>query len=1269
MAQSRIFSVVLLTAVYLMSTSSAEIIAIDATGNGTLTLQYYLCNATEQLDSDTIVELSVGVHMIEANPSCIVQGLSNLTIRGAISETSGELPVLFCKSNLLGCGFAFFNMTGLRVENLLIVNFGNALPDDLPDSVNSTYNYFGVGQKVVLLFSHCINLRLENVLIDSSFGYGVAGVNVMGNTTLNRVVISNTNNFRHVNCGSVPADFSCSGSGAVFIYADDPFTAALGENTTLTVANSWMVNNTNFIPLSIFLFEFQKIRLAFTTDRIPITGAGGLAVSVGQLGYHLDVLIVNSTTQTNNADTGSIVLQFYNSIRNSRIRIDNCVLAGNFVRYLQRGAGLATAMVLHFDFLNSFPNYPDDVFEVISVTDSTFFGNIGSEVGAFYIYASPQNVSNIRIRFDKTKFIRNIGAAPVMEIQTFRSFLINSDIHVLLSDVEAYSNTFLDAILIGSSTLQSSAVFFFRNIHNVTLLGTEEGDGSRFYNNSVGVILAAGGNVFLKGRVKFENNIAVSGGAVSLYDSAILYIHEESKLEFVRNQALRFGGAIFVDSSLGTGVLFACAIQFIGPSTIFDVSDLSLLNINISFTDNVAGVAGNSLFATPLYDCYILPESSFQSASVVQDSKEIHSALYSFPSTVANGIEEIVSTPTRICICNQTVLNQETCMESLSISTVPGRTFIVHLVAVDDAVTRVASLLYAELNTVENTDIQLGPDQDVRQLSGVNCTPAEFTLYGKENSSAIINLFAIPGGLHVSLDVTIDTCPPGFELDDINQLQQCSCSDFITSDLDTTCNSISYTVARPDNSWIGVKHQENGTVIAYVITCPIDYCSEDTEVNLTSPDQICNNGRTGILCGQCSDGFSVIFGSAKCSMCTNFWLFSIPFFALAGIALVLVLFLANLTVTAGTIHGLIFYANIVGVNTPIFFRNTNRSFLFVFISLLNLELGFPLCFFDGMDDIAKVGLQFIFPSYLLLLSGAIIFLSRYFPRIQKATASSGVPVLATLFYLSYNKIVRTVIDIISFATLKMQTHNSLVWRFDGSIEYCTGLHIFLFIVAILVILFFIFPYTFSLVFIVPIQKYTKPRLKPLIDAYLGPYKDKWRYWFGLRLFALPLVSTVSAFRGTDDPGLALLLQLFIIVILTLLQTSVHPFKNFATEVVDESFLLNFIVLALTFSYLIGLGPNHKVGQEIVVGIMISLAFVAFVGIIAYHIIMALRKVPMLRQKVNRMYSDIMTARSQSNEEEIDIKSYPPKSTEIDTATITSDIDSTFCELREPLLDS
>jgi len=42
-------------------------------------------------------------------------------------------------------------------------------------------------------------------------------------------------------------------------------------------------------------------------------------------------------------------------------------------------------------------------------------------------------------------------------------------------------------------------------------------------------------------------------------------------------------------------------------------------------------------------------------------------------------------------------------------------------------------------------------------------------------------------------------------------------------------------------------------------------------------------------------------------------------FALAGIALILLLLICKLTVAAGTINGLIFYANIVTINHAIFF--------------------------------------------------------------------------------------------------------------------------------------------------------------------------------------------------------------------------------------------------------------------------------------------------------------------------------------------------------------
>jgi len=88
-------------------------------------------------------------------------------------------------------------------------------------------------------------------------------------------------------------------------------------------------------------------------------------------------------------------------------------------------------------------------------------------------------------------------------------------------------------------------------------------------------------------------------------------------------------------------------------------------------------------------------------------------------------------------------------------------------------------------------------------------------------------------------------------------------------------------------------------------------------------------------------------------------------FALAGVALVFFLLILKLTVAAGTINGLIFYANIVMVNHVIFFPPNQTNILTVCIAWLNLDLGIKTCFSDGMDAYSKTWLQFIFPLYII----------------------------------------------------------------------------------------------------------------------------------------------------------------------------------------------------------------------------------------------------------------------------------------------------------------
>ena len=62
-----------------------------------------------------------------------------------------------------------------------------------------------------------------------------------------------------------------------------------------------------------------------------------------------------------------------------------------------------------------------------------------------------------------------------------------------------------------------------------------------------------------------------------------------------------------------------------------------------------------------------------------------------------------------------------------------------------------------------------------------------------------------------------------------------------------------------------------------------------------------------------------------------------------------------------------------------------------------------------MDAYGKTWLQFTFPVYIWVIAGLIIILTWYSSIALKLIGSNAVPVLATLFLLSYAKLLRTVL--------------------------------------------------------------------------------------------------------------------------------------------------------------------------------------------------------------------------------------------------------------------
>ena len=390
------------------------------------------------------------------------------------------------------------------------------------------------------------------------------------------------------------------------------------------------------------------------------------------------------------------------------------------------------------------------------------------------------------------------------------------------------------------------------------------------------------------------------------------------------------------------------------------------------------------------------------------------------------------------------------------------------------------------------------------------------------------------------------TCPVGFQpselANDTNCL--CECHDDIAEYVQ--CNSSTNSFIRQSNVWINkVINEINSNVeIRYLVYnhCPFDYCSTTTTpVNLNIPNGVdaqCALNRTGILCSCCKPGLSLSLGSSLCLECPDHWpvqLVSIIVAAiLAGIVLVTVPLVLNMTVAVGTLSAIIFYANIIASNKSLLLPFSRSNFVTVFISWLNLELGINTCLFRTMDAYYKTWLQLVFPIYLIVLVASIIIISDHSPKFSRLFRKKNpVATLATLVLLSYTKLLQTVIAALSFGVLKYPDGSKeMVWLPDASTKYLSGKRIAALFITALFILLTGIVYT-SLLFAwqwllwcpksFVLKWVSDSKVCTFIETYHAPYTSEHRYWTGLLLFVRAVVYIVSAVNVSGKPFFQLLI--------------------------------------------------------------------------------------------------------------------------------------------------
>ena len=646
-----------------------------------------------------------------------------------------------------------------------------------------------------------------------------------------------------------------------------------------------------------------------------------------------------------------------------------------------------------------------------------------------------------------------------------------------------------------------------------------------------GAILIDGSTIVVESEanIKFTDNQAYDGGALAFKNNARIMLKSQSQTIFLGNHALRNGGALYVEEpTLEFINRYPQIFCFFELPTKIHLQEIP----SLIFSNNTADSAGSSLYGGWVDFC---------TDNTGKQGALVYNKIFHFQE-VPWQVSPVSSNPTRVCVCNNDLPD---CNFQYNVTVYPGEMFQIPAVAVGQRFGTVPFTVQSRLSSVDSSRRpEMNPLQKT-QIVRKTCTNLTYTIASnhqiEEMTLTVEQLDKLPAQYIIQhplriplifkelhLYIHLNPCPLGFMLTN----SSCTCHPQLQQH-EVNCNIDTQKVDRKSSVWINITFtngSQNGILVHE--HCPFDYCKTDSfDLDLENPDEQCEFNRSGILCGACQNNFSHVFGTSACRECSSLWvLLWVPVVALAGIALVVLLIVLNLTVSVGTINGLIFYANIVRANHATFFPpNTTNSFLSWFIAWINLDLGIETCFYNGLDAYVKTWLQFVFPLYIWFLVITIIVLSHYFTLAARLSGRNAVQVLATLFLLSYAKLLRIIITVFQSTNLEYPDKSvKKIWLYDGNVDYLKGKHIPLFIAALLLLLISL-PYTAILIFIQYLQHWSSYRvlfwvkkLKPLFDAYTGPYKDKHRYWTGLLLLVRIALFITFSINVEGDSAINLL---------------------------------------------------------------------------------------------------------------------------------------------------
>ena len=1198
------FSLLLLLIISL-SYSGAHLYIINVTEENEL--EQFLCYNDPPVVGDTLVVLYTNItHYISGNVSfCMINTTYSLTIT---SNSSGP-GIINCSGNYLDgstTGFSFINVHSLTLQRLVFRGCGGFLKNStIIDIINSTAYpfHFTQYQSALLLFPHINILLIENVTITSYYGFAILAINPR-NATMNSSIISESL------ASFMTSDFQVHelGSGALIYFTHDYNT----DSHTVIMNNSLITKNYVGILSQNPDTLNQKMLLDFY--------GSGLTILYTQTKYPANVCIFK-TNFTRNTDTVLFFLHYKTNYGTSVL--DQVSVLSDF-------RSTISSKILFITMIDI-----SNISSPLHISHSLFYGvsmcaphtKLSSQSSAVFIgLYNPSLGSTVNIDFSNSVFFNTTTTDSC--IYAVDNGIQGEVLNIYLNNITAYNNfKTCNTSKFGNTRAELIKIDNAKELHISGFNNFSYNFGSIFdITNTI---------IYLNGQLNIIGNNGLMGTGFKVKGQSYFLLSNGLNATFINNTALTIGGAIY---AIGDDDFQKCMFQ--------NNTD-NITNIKMTFIDNTAAEVGSSIYSNNLDYCYTKLTFSFS------------------PSKIWN----ISVPPTSLCLC-LCEYSDVSCIQSdaynLSVSMRPGQNIRLQLAATG-RYQETMQYGYAAITflLINRDNVHSVPSWQVSAnsanqalLEKQDCTSVTITLLKNKNepnpsSPAIIVLSSSISTELTLYGIQLLDCPIGFELNVTEG--KCVCSRLLhklRTSYQPDCsissgsdNSIS-TITRSDTEWIGIGNLSNGTVVFGAALNCIVYCRyksvynklivNDTNVAIASSNSVplCIDNREGLLCSQCPPGYSVVYGSYECKQCSNWWLFTLIIYAVSGPLLIYLLYVLKLTLTTGTLNGIIFCVQVLGFIDPPSVDSREMNLLLNGWSHIDLKVS--LCLYNGLTELWKQGLLTMYQVYILSFLLGIIVLSRFSVKISNKIANSSVQILVTVVHIIFSYILASIMDV--FTPVTIYTNNTeepmQVWFKYPTVEYGTHGHLVLMIITSLVVGPILGVYMTVLLAGRPLMRINyriREYIRPVYEAIHAPYKQNKEFFFVSRLLIVILLYVIyTCLRGKD----MLLIASIMLSIYIAVECLARPFKRMSLNIFNL-FLLSFSALIYGSSWYF-MKSYYEDGLIIIIAISNAVIIASLLGVIIIHILWVTGLLEKIKIKFRKYWSHCLPRQNQEEAAHVDM---------------------------------